>query len=351
MEGKLNLTIMDTGKCECCRAGDRVVLDYPYVLKRESNRVCLHFICGVRQACEAVLADDLEPVTDKMLDHNTFALHCEHKDCRLLVKVERYTSGDTRQFGPIDTMRLTMELNKLEFFSGMSGEMVNAFAENSQIVTFDSGEVLMQKGEAGKHLYIVLRGTAEVRGSRDGEEHSLAVLKRADSIGEMSVLTGEPVSATVVARNKCTVARISRSSFMELLREFPTLTLCFSRILARRIRFTNERIYSMIEQGITGNLSAVSLPELIQVINVNGRTGTLKITGEKGNATLKFGSGILYNASCGSLTGEDAFFEVVTWRKGDFQFEAEKLQSERVIKSEVMGLLLEATRRLDENSR
>ena len=351
LEGKLNLTVMDSGNCSCCNTGDRVVLDYPYVLKRESDRLCLHFLCSVQEACEAVLRGNLEPLSDQMMDRDTFNLRCEHADCKFLVKIERYTSSDTRQLRPIDTMRLTMELNRLEFFAGTSGELVSAFASAAETSTFSPGEVLMQKGEAGKHLFIVVKGTAEVRGSRDGEEHSLAVLKRGDSIGEMSVLTGEPVSATVVARNKCTVARISRSSFMELLREFPTLTLCFSRILARRLRFTNERIYSMIEQGITGNLSAVSLPELIQVINVNGRTGTLLITGEKGSATLEFGSGTLYNASCCDKTGEDAFFEVVNWKKGDFQFQAEKLHSKRVIESDVMGLLLEATRRLDESSR
>jgi NhaP-type Na+/H+ or K+/H+ antiporter/CRP-like cAMP-binding protein len=85
------------------------------------------------------------------------------------------------------------------------------------------GEVLFEQGDTGGSAYLIARGALAVHQERDGEELLLDVLGSGDVVGEMTPLTGEPRSATLVALTTVTVGEIETGAFHTLLDELPTL--------------------------------------------------------------------------------------------------------------------------------
>ena len=72
-------------------------------------------------------------------------------------------------------------------------------------------------------MFILLHGAAEVFVRSNGRETQVASLEAGDYCGEMSLLTGEPRSATVVAKSDCELWEIDKHVMGELLRENDTL--------------------------------------------------------------------------------------------------------------------------------
>ena len=85
-------------------------------------------------------------------------------------------------------------------------------------VQLEAGEILFRDGDAGELLYVVSNGELAVTKEVDGQEKELAVLPAGSFVGELSMLNGEPRSATVKARTACTLQVYDRDSFDTLLR-------------------------------------------------------------------------------------------------------------------------------------
>ncbi len=104
-------------------------------------------------------------------------------------------------------------------------------AEIARGVSAAKDEALVREGRPGHHFYVVCSGYAEV--SLEGRR--LGVLSEGSAFGELSLLTGEPRSATVRALAPCDLLTIDPVDFLDLLHAHPTLVKPFSRMIARRI--------------------------------------------------------------------------------------------------------------------
>jgi CRP-like cAMP-binding protein len=97
------------------------------------------------------------------------------------------------------------------------------------------GESIVREGEAGDSFYLIERGTVAVTiGTGDGSTRLLNRMAAGDYFGEMSLLTGEPRSATVLAESDVAVLEIERSDFEQVLAANPALLEPISQIAARR---------------------------------------------------------------------------------------------------------------------
>jgi CRP-like cAMP-binding protein len=102
-----------------------------------------------------------------------------------------------------------------------------------EVVTrrFGRGETIIQEGESGHTFYLVASGEVSVRTTRGAE---LTRLKRGQYFGEMSLLTGETRSATVVAVEDAVLFEFGRPTFARLFAEHPKLARQLSALLAQR---------------------------------------------------------------------------------------------------------------------
>jgi small-conductance mechanosensitive channel len=99
---------------------------------------------------------------------------------------------------------------------------------------YGRGERVIEEGAKGDSMFIMLQGTAHVSVSRNGTAIRLGVMRPGDCFGEMSLLTGEPRSATIRADGDCEVLEISKEAMAEVLRESPQYLTQLSELLAKR---------------------------------------------------------------------------------------------------------------------
>jgi small-conductance mechanosensitive channel/CRP-like cAMP-binding protein len=106
---------------------------------------------------------------------------------------------------------------------------------------FGRGEKVIEQGASGRSMFVLLTGEAEVFVDANGEQALVATLRSGDYCGEMSLLSGEPRSATVIARADCEMWEIDKTTMGELLQENETLVQKLGEILAER-RMATEGI-------------------------------------------------------------------------------------------------------------
>ena len=99
---------------------------------------------------------------------------------------------------------------------------------------FGKGERIFRQGEEASALYVIVDGEADVFVDADGKPMRVSVVRTGDCLGEISLLTGEKLSATVVATQDSEVVLIQRDRMAEVLRESPELVEGLSEILALR---------------------------------------------------------------------------------------------------------------------
>jgi CRP-like cAMP-binding protein len=111
--------------------------------------------------------------------------------------------------------------------------------QGARLLRFGRGERVIEQGEEGGSMFILLHGEAAVVLTANGTETQVAMLRDGDYFGEMSLLTGEPRSATVVARTDCDMWEIGKEVLGQLLEENQVLVEKLSDMLAKR-RMENE---------------------------------------------------------------------------------------------------------------
>ncbi len=107
-----------------------------------------------------------------------------------------------------------------------------------------AGERFVTQGDAGDSCFIIQKGTCAIVIEKNGDSHAIAVRKKGDIIGEMSLLTGEPRSAHVEAGTDMDVWEISKDDFNTITADYPGLRNFLTEIVAERFatsRMTAER--------------------------------------------------------------------------------------------------------------
>ncbi len=131
------------------------------------------------------------------------------------------------------TEPLSRRLAKVDLLAGLSEDDLALIVEAGASFTHRPGQVVIQSGSSGPGLRVVLEGeaTVEVGGAPRG---SLGV---GDYFGEISLLDGEPASATVVAgESGLRTFAVSPANFTALLDRNPTMARTVMLALCARLR-------------------------------------------------------------------------------------------------------------------
>lgn len=107
----------------------------------------------------------------------------------------------------------------VDLFSSLTEEQRRAVARDTETRVYGDGEAIVRQGDPGHSMYIVVSGRAIVVLEPDRQE--VATVEPGGYFGEMSLLTGEPRTATVVARGDVVVLEIDAELFRKLGEESP----------------------------------------------------------------------------------------------------------------------------------
>jgi response regulator RpfG family c-di-GMP phosphodiesterase len=102
------------------------------------------------------------------------------------------------------------------------------------------------------------------------------------------------------------------------------------------------------KSGVSGTLSEMGLPELVQVLWHGRKTCAVRLKTKRGAGDITFSDGQIVDARFIGKRGEDAFYAMLALQDGEFQIDNTATVGERTIDASPEGLLLEGMRRMDE---
>jgi small-conductance mechanosensitive channel/CRP-like cAMP-binding protein len=142
-------------------------------------------------------------------------------------------------------------LRQVPLLQPLDDEVLGQLASRVRRITFGAGEYVVREREPGDCLYVIERGAAEVMLGTDGTSRTVGVLKQSEVFGEMSLLAGEPRSATVRAASDLTVLVVDREVFKEIISAHPAILDPLSEIAAQRQAQQNEHRRSLAATSTT----------------------------------------------------------------------------------------------------
>jgi NTE family protein len=124
-----------------------------------------------------------------------------------------------------------------EFINDTDPDIIAKLREHLQWLEISGGETLMTQGDAGDSMYLLLSGRLRAYiGDESGRQHMVGEIARGQVIGEMSMYTDEPRSATVVAIRDSVLVRLPKSEFHTLIGADPRISVAMTRQIIARLK-------------------------------------------------------------------------------------------------------------------
>src|SRR3989454_9605743 len=143
-----------------------------------------------------------------------------------------------------ETEQLVGFLKNVKLFAELSTDSLLKLGSCLKTSEFPPAEVIVREGAPGVSMYIIKSGLVEVR-KKDpttGFDFLVAQLSEGAAVGEMSLLTGKPRSATVTTVQPTVVFTLTRADFRNLLTQHPEISLGLARILAERLEDATKQV-------------------------------------------------------------------------------------------------------------
>lgn len=132
-------------------------------------------------------------------------------------------------------------LEGLPFFAGLDHQDLEEIQRIGETVSFRAGQALVERGDPGDAMYILLSGAAEV--DVGGRFHRI---EPGDFLGEMAVMSDERRMATVTAVEDGEALRIPAEDFEAVLLQRPRVGLNILKTTMDRLREVQQRIDAWI---------------------------------------------------------------------------------------------------------
>ncbi|WP_166908268.1 Crp/Fnr family transcriptional regulator [Mycobacterium sp. DL440] len=147
-------------------------------------------------------------------------------------------------------------LARAGIFQGVSPDAVAALARQLEPVTFRRTEVVFSEGEPGDTLYIITAGKVKIgRRSVDGRDSLITLMGPSDMFGELAIFDPGPRTSTVTALTEVKAVVMSRSVLRSWIADRPEIAEQLLRVLARRLRRTNDNLSDLIFTDVPGRVA------------------------------------------------------------------------------------------------
>ncbi len=168
-------------------------------------------------------------------------------------------------------------LARAGIFQGIDPTAVEALSSALEPVEFPRAHVIFAEGEPGDRLYIIVSGKVKIgRRSGDGRENLLAVFGPSDMFGELSIFDPGPRTSTATTVTEVRAVTMDRAALHEWIGKRPEIADQLLRVIARRLRRTNNMLADLIFTDVPGRV-AKALLQLAQRFG-SQEAGMLRVT-------------------------------------------------------------------------
>lgn len=209
-----------------------------------------------------------------------------------------------------------VKMRKLDIFRSLDDHSLIDLTLMLEFKTILQNKRVVKKGASGNHLYIILKGTVAV--IHDDGSHALE-LGQGEIFGEMSLLSGEPVSSSIHTTEDTEVAQLSLKNFRDILRSYHKLQFYLLKILTDRAQAVSLKS-GEISSGMGGKLSEVSSVKICKMLHRKRKTGALHMTLKQGKAVIFFREGDIVYSRFQEYRQKDAVYQLLTCKDGHFHY-------------------------------
>jgi len=126
-------------------------------------------------------------------------------------------------------------LSRVPIFKTLSENEIEELARSCEIRSFDTGEILIREGDSDSSLFVISSGVVSIiKKDGKGQHIELSRLGNSECFGEMSLLTGEPRSATAKAITYVEAIKVPKEALAALFTVKPDLSNELAEIMAMR---------------------------------------------------------------------------------------------------------------------
>ena len=146
-------------------------------------------------------------------------------------------------------------VGRSQFFAEFSREDISVLAGYMNIYRVQAGETIIRENDGGDFMLLIIEGAIDIfkKGLREEQQHMTNV-GPGMTLGEMSMIDGEPRFATCVAAEPTLFAVLHRDDMAKIILDHPSLG---SKILVKlvsmlsfRLRQTSARLLQFMERGV-----------------------------------------------------------------------------------------------------
>jgi CRP-like cAMP-binding protein len=144
-------------------------------------------------------------------------------------------------------------IDETRWANDMTWQEIEALATYMHAYTAHAGTVIFAEGERDAGLWLVAKGRVDVvKHDSRGQRKTLAEVGPGRTLGEMSLVDGEPASASAVAASDCVLLLLTRKGFQDMLYRPPNLgvklLLKIARLMSQRLRQTSGTLVDLLER-------------------------------------------------------------------------------------------------------
>ncbi len=148
-------------------------------------------------------------------------------------------------------------LRRIKVFADMDERQLASFLQYMEVLKFLPNAVVVNKGEHGDAMFLVLQGEVRARAIVGGRESTLSTMGVGECFGELAVIDEGPRSADVIANVESVLLKISANALKRLFQEAPALAapflLALNKTIASRVRTLTKRYEDSILFARTAN--------------------------------------------------------------------------------------------------
>jgi diguanylate cyclase (GGDEF)-like protein len=173
---------------------------------------------------------------------------------------------------------VTEPLARTHLFEAVDRLALNQIASRTVRLSFRKGDVIVTQGEPGDRMFMISEGAVQVyitSTESDGEEVVLTTLGPTDTFGELTLLDGEPRSASVRATASTVTFALGRDEIRELMRADPALAEAMLQSLSRTLRRLTDHTADAVFFSVHQRVAALILDLARE--KTGGETGTLEL--------------------------------------------------------------------------
>jgi CRP-like cAMP-binding protein len=171
----------------------------------------------------------------------------ESMSVELLSHIESLGAGGTY------AERIAELVGRSPFFAEFERDDIEVLADYMQVYNAQPGQALIREGDEGDFMLLLISGAVDIyKNNAQGERQLMTRVGPGMTLGEMSMIDGEPRFATCIATDQTIFAVLTRDAMANIILERPSLgakiLIKLVTLLSQRLRQTSARLLQSMEQ-------------------------------------------------------------------------------------------------------